>query len=91
MRCNVKSGGAMLGVMAAVIALFLVGFLFPSLLHSLHVCIRVRACVCMCLCVYVCMRERQRERETLFFLLLLCNAVSDLGKNMSQRDRERAE
>lgn len=69
MRCNVKSGGAMLGVMAAVIALFLVGFLFPSLLHSLHVCIRVR--VCMCLCVYVCMRERQRERETLFFIIII--------------------
>lgn len=54
MRCNVKSGGAMLGVMAAVIALFLVGFLFPSLLHSLHVCIRVRVCVCVCVCVSVC-------------------------------------
>lgn len=38
------------------------------------------------------MRERDMERERLFFLLLLlCNAVSDLGKNMSQRDRERAE
>lgn len=31
----------MLGVMAAVIILFLVGFFFPSLLHSLRVCMRV--------------------------------------------------
>lgn len=67
MRCNVKSGGAMLGVMAAVIALFLVGFLFPSLLHSLHVCIRVRACVCVCVCVCMCAWERDRESERLFF------------------------
>lgn len=39
MRCEVKSGGPMLGVMAAVIVLFLVGFFFPSSLHSLRVCV----------------------------------------------------
>ena len=75
MRCEVKSGGPMLGVMAAVIVLFLVGFFFLPLLHGLH----VRVCV-----------------EPLFFPFffiktLLCNAVSDLGKNMCQRDMERAE
>lgn len=38
MRCEVKSGGPMLGVMAAVIVLFLVGFFFLSLLHGLRAC-----------------------------------------------------
>lgn len=63
MRCEVKSGGAMLWVMAAVIALFLVGFLFPSLLHSLHVCIRVRVCVCMC----AWERETWSARDSFFY------------------------
>lgn len=38
------------------------------------------ACLHACVCV-----------SLFFFLTLLCNAVSDLGKNMCQRDRERAE
>lgn len=33
MRCEVKSGGPMLGVMAAVIVLFLGGFSCASVLH----------------------------------------------------------
>ncbi len=41
MRCEVKSGGPMLGVMAAAMVLFLVGFFFPSLLHGLHACVCV--------------------------------------------------
>lgn len=72
MRCEVKSGGPALGVMAAVIVLFLVGFFFPSLFARF-----------VCLHACVCVRP--------LFLTLLCNAVSDLGKNMRQRDRERAE
>lgn len=66
MRCEVRSGGPMLVVMAAVIVLFLVGFFFPSSLHSLRA-------NCMC-------------EASFFFFTLLCNAVSDLGKNMCQRD-----
>lgn len=61
----------MLGVMTAVIVLFLVGFFFPSLLHGLRV---FHACVCVSLFFF-------------FFLpMLLCNVGSDLGKNMCQRD-----
>lgn len=33
MRCEVKSGGPMLGVTAAAVVLFLVGFSFPSWLQ----------------------------------------------------------
>lgn len=43
MRCEVESGGSTLGVMAAVIVLFIVGFFFPSLLHGLRVCMRTYA------------------------------------------------
>lgn len=37
MRCEVKSGGPMLGVMAAVIALFLV--LLPLIVACLNACV----------------------------------------------------
>lgn len=68
---DVRSAGPVLGVMAAVIVLFLVGFFFPSSRHSLRVWMRVW------------------DFFSFFFFTLLCNAVSDLGKNMCQRDIKR--
>lgn len=49
MRWEVESGGPMLGVMAAVIVLFLADFFFPSLLHGLRVCMRAYVWVCVSL------------------------------------------
>lgn len=74
-RCEVKSGGLTLGVMAAVV-LFLLGP-FPFVYCCNVLCMFARMSMC--------------DPFFFFFKKLLCNAVSDLGRNMRQRDMDRAE